>query len=156
MMRFIWKDYAPEKDAFVQDWLDDTAVRNTGIDDGWAEYVDYWIHEEDTVPGENFWCKVVSESAEPFAVLAGGLWEGVFTLSEIIVNPAMRGKGYGSAVITELLENSTAILGMEITCAKAVIFPDNIASQKAFEKAGFTFESAHPDGDAWYYIWKKA
>lgn len=38
-----------------------------------------------------------------------------------------------------------------IVKANAVIYPNNIASQKAFEKAGFTFVSAHPDEDAWNY-----
>ena len=38
--------------------------------------------------------------------------------------------------------------------ADAVIFPSNKASQKAFEKAGFKYETIHPDGDAMYYIYK--
>lgn len=46
---------------------------------------------------------------------------------------------------------SKYILGRTIKDAEAVIFPDNIASQKAFEKAGFIFYSEHPDGDAWNY-----
>lgn len=155
-MHFKWIDYSPDNAAVVESWLDDTAKRNTGCDDGWADVVDYWMHEPDSIPGENFWCKVILDNGKPFASVAVGLWDGVFTVSEIVVNPEKRGQGYGSAALKELLTNGRTILGKDIETAKAVIYPDNIASQKAFERAGFTFESAHPDGDAWYYIWKKA
>ena len=89
------------------------------------------------------------------AAIAVGLWKGELTISELIVAPEKRSRGSGSALLIELLENSGGILGKDFESAKAVIFPDNAASQKAFERAGFHFESAHPDGDAWYYVYRK-
>ena len=38
--------------------------------------------------------------------------------------------------------------------AEACIFPSNIASIKAFEKAGFQYSHSHPEGDAWYYEYR--
>ena len=50
-----------------------------------------------------------------------------------------------------MLAQSENIIGVKMKNADAVIFPGNVASQKAFEKAGFVFHSAHPDGDVWNY-----
>ena len=83
--------------------------------------------------------------------MAIALHNGIFIVSEFIIRPDKRGKHIGSSVLTELLTYSKYILGSTIKDAEAVIFPDNIASQKAFEKAGFIFYSEHPDGDAWNY-----
>ena len=38
--------------------------------------------------------------------------------------------------------------------SKAVIFPGNIASQKAFEHAGFYHHHSHEDGTALYYVYE--
>ena len=154
-MRFAWTDYHAADAEAVETWMDHTARKNTGCEDGWADYANACAEEADTVFGENFWLMVVSEDGAPFAAIAVGLWEGDLTISELVVAPEKRGCGLGPALLRELLENSGAILGKEFTTAKAVIFPDNAASQKAFEKAGFRFESAHPDGDAWYYVYTR-
>jgi RimJ/RimL family protein N-acetyltransferase len=97
------------------------------------------------------WAKMFCVDGTPVGVCLLGMENSVLTVSEILIDPMQRGKGYGSAALQELLAEGSAILGKQILSAKAVIYPDNIASQKAFEKAGFRFESAHPDGDAWYY-----
>ena len=79
----------------------------------------------------------------------------MFTIQEFIVSPSYRGKGYGTAILNELLLCSNNIIGQDISFAEAVIYPDNIASQKAFQKAGFVYTNAHPDGDAWYYQYRR-
>ncbi len=154
-MRFIWTDYHTDDDEIVEKWMDRTARENTGCEDGWSDYADACLREKDIVLNKNFWLMKVSENGEPFAAIAVGLWEGELTISELVVAPEKRGCGLGSALLIELLKNSGAILGTEYGSANAVVFPGNVASQRAFEKAGFHFESAHPDGDAWYYVYRK-
>ncbi len=73
----------------------------------------------------------------------------------LLVKPEMRGNGLGTALLRELLSDGEMIIGHQIERATAVIFPNNIASQKAFEKAGFVFDHLHEDGDAWYYRYEK-
>jgi hypothetical protein len=80
---------------------------------------------------------------------------GEFCVSEYIVAQALRGKGFGTAALLELLKNGYTIIGHDIKKAYAVIFPNNTASQKAFEKAGFAFDHAHPKGDALIYKYEK-
>ena len=150
-MKYEWIDYSHEYKTIADAWLDDEAIRFTGCDDGFDEFYKYWLNEPETKLGENFWAKIFAEDGIPVGVVAIAMWEGVFTVSEIIVCPDKRGCGAGSAALSALLAYGKSILGTEITNAKAVIFPNNVASKRAFEKAGFNFSGEHPDGDALYY-----
>lgn len=154
-MNFKWVDYNPDTMQYVEKWLDRKAVRMTGNDDGWRSFYEYWANEDDHIVGENYWCKVVFENETPFAVTALGLHEGNITIMEILVAPKMRGKGKGSKMIKELLNNGKSIIGLDIHKADAVIYTSNIASQKAFTKAGFKYKSTHEDGDAMNYVYEK-
>lgn len=152
-MKFFWTNYNPDSMAYIEEWLDDEAVKATGIDDGFQDFYEYWKNE--SVPDANFWCKVVSENDTPFAVIAIGKNEGEYIIMELVVAPHQRNKGKGALLLKELLENSKSILGQEINTAEAVIFPSNPASQRAFKKAGFVFDHAHEDGDSLYYTYSK-
>ena len=155
-MKYHWIDYSAAYAPIVAPWLDAAAQKYTGCEDGWDDYFEYWKNDSETILGKNFWGKLIFEDATPVAVLALAFAEGSFTICEFIVTPEKRGQGCGSAILRELLARGEKILGREIGAAQAVIYPRNIASQKAFENAGFRFHHAHPDGDAWYYQYAKA
>ena len=151
-MKFNWFTYNDEYKAIVDSWLDDDARRFTSIEDSWDDYVNYWFENSDPDKNEYFWSKVVAdENSVPFGVIAIGLCDGVFCISEYLIDPKKRNKGYGSTALKELLLNSEKIIGEKIECANAVIYPKNIASKKVFNKAGFAYVSTHPDGDAMYF-----
>ena len=154
-MKFTWDDYSATYRDVVETWLDEEAKKFTGCDDGFSEYYNYWVNEADTQLGENFWAKVILLDDVPVGILVPSLWEGVLSISEYLISPENRGKGIGSSALAELLKESQTILGVGFKNASAVIYPNNIPSQKAFEKAGFQFESEHPDGDAWNYKYQK-
>lgn len=154
-MRFIWRDYDKFDKSVVEEWLDDEARRTTGIDGSFEELYRYWLDKSDTTVENELWCKVVFRADKAVAALLIGCHKGEFTLSEFIVDPMLRGKGIGTAVLTELIKHSVYILGKDITFVKAVIFPDNEASKRAFEKSGFNYDSTHPDGDSMYYVHRK-
>ena len=153
-MSYVWLDYSHADAPTVEAFLDDAARRMTGCEDGWEDYYTYWENHPDTHMGENFWAKVISLDDTPLAVMALFLHDGVLSVSEYIVAPDLRGKGHGSAILRDLLANSQEVIGAKINCARAVIFPGNEASIRAFEKAGFHFASAHPDGDALCYVYE--
>lgn len=153
-MKFKWIDYSKTYNNIVESWLDEEAICFTGLDEGFEDYLHYWISNPDTKYGENFWAKVILENDLPIGIIVISLWDGEFTVPEIVVSPDRRGKGIGTAVLKEWIDFSGDIVGVCCQKAKAVIFPNNIASQKAFGKAGFIFVSAHPDGDAWNYEYR--
>lgn len=155
-MRFTWADYGEPYFDIVESWLDETAVDGLGIDDGgWKAYYEYWLDDELTHLGENFWCKIILDEDKPVAVVALFMTDdGTLTVSEYAVAPSLHGKGYGSLALRELLENGQDIIGQPISNASAIVYPNNTASQRAFEKTGFKFDHVHPDGDAWIYTYR--
>ena len=87
------------------------------------------------------------------ALIAFCLYEGKIEIMETFVVPEKRGQGIGSKVLKELLKNGQ-IIGFVIHKSEAVIYPNNIASQKAFENVGFKYHHTHEDGDAMYYVYE--
>ena len=152
-MEFIWIDYCTACENEVEALFDSDAVKFTGCDDGFKAFYDYWLGEIGT---DSFFCKVIISEEHLMGVIAlARAQDGVFTIQEFVVSPEHRGKGLGTMMLKEFLQHSMDIMGQEITVAKAVIYPDNLASQKAFSKAGFVHTLTHPDGDAMYYQYKK-
>ena len=153
-MHFVWYDYIPGKMNYIETWLDEGTVKSTGLDEGFQTFYEYWVKEDGFVVGENFWCKVVLENDEPFAVIAFCQYEHKIVIMEVLVAPDKRGQGKGSTILKELL-NGEKIVGFPIHFCEAIIYPDNIASKKAFEKAGFLYCSNHKDenGDSMYYVY---
>lgn len=153
-MNFVWHDYNPNTMGYIENWLDESAVKSTGLDEGFRQFYEYWANEDGFVVGENFWSKVVYEKDKPFAVIAFCLHEGKIIVMEIVLDPGKRGQGSGSKLLKEFLV-SEEIIGFAIHKSEAVIFPSNIASQKAFENAGFQYHHTHQDGDALYYVYER-
>lgn len=140
---FIWDSYHVDHEKVVENLLDFEAVRFTGCDEGFKAFYDYWKKELDE---NSFWCKTIFLKEKLIAVIAlAEATDGVFTIQELIVSPDCRNMGYGSAILSELLYYSSDIIGRDIHMAKAVIFSDNLASKKAFEKAGFVCVKANND-----------
>lgn len=152
-MEFAWQDYDPKTMGFVESWLDESAVKATGLDEGFRDFYEYWVKEDGYHLGENFWCKVVFQKEQPFGIVAFGKDERRVIIMELVIAPKKRGQGLGGKLLQELLAGEE-IIGFAIEQAEAVIFPSNIASQRAFEKAGFRYHHAHEDGDAFYYVYE--
>lgn len=151
-MSFIWRDYNPNTMGYIENWLDEEAVKSTGLDEGFYHFYNYWANEDGFVVGENFWCKVVYENDIPFAVIAFCSHKCKVIVMEIVVKPEKRGQGRGSTLLRELLENKE-IVGFPINKSEAVIFPGNIASQEAFKNAGYKYHYTHEDGNAMYFVY---
>ena len=154
-MSFVWRDYSPETMGYIEDWLDEGAVKSTGLDEGFRAFYEYWASEDGFVVGENYWCIVVFQDAVPVAVIAFCRHECNIMIMEMVVQPEKRGQGKGSKILKELLE-SEEIIGT-INTSEAVIYPDNTASQKAFENAGFKrfLVCEDQDGVSLRYIYRK-
>lgn len=154
-MNYEWRDYNPKTMRYIESWLDESAVKSTGLDEGFYGFYEYWANEEGFIVGENFWCKVVFENDMPFAVIAFCLDEHKIIIMEMLIAPEKRGQGKGSKLLKELL-TCKEIVGFTIQKSEAVIYPSNIASQRAFENAGFQYLHNHKDenGDSMRYVYE--
>lgn len=155
-MNFVWRDYNPATMDFVENWLDETAVRLTGLDEGFRAFYEYWANEDGFAVGENYWCKVIFENDEPFGVIALCRYKSKTSIMEVLIAPGKRGQGKGSALLRELL-SCEEILGFFIQKGVAFIYPNNTASRKAFENAGFQYldHRKDDDGDSMRYIYER-
>lgn len=61
---------------------------------------------------------------------------------DLVVNPALRGRGYGSRILANFLSRDEAACLREI---EAWIEADNAASLRCFQKAGFAAQRSEPD-----------
>lgn len=104
-MNYVWHDYDPNTMSFIESWLDENAVNSTGLDGGFRAFYAYCASEDGFIPGETFWCKVVSEDNIPFAVIAVCQHEHKAIIMEILVAPDKRGQRRGSSLLKELLSN---------------------------------------------------
>lgn len=114
-MIFEWIDYIAEYAPLIDSWLDDTAIEMTGIDEGWDSYWNAVLIDALNYPGCVDYCKMVFTDGKPIAVVAFGYYRGDVTISEIIISPEMRSKGYGSKILKELV------------CLSRIWFPDPIS-----------------------------
>lgn len=154
MINYCWRDYDPCGMAFVEAWLDEQAVAATGLDEGFRSFYEYWLKEEGFVLGENFWCKVVFEKDTPLAVAAFCRRERTILIMELLVDPKKRGCGIGTRLLQALL-GSEELIGSVIERSEAVIFPENLASQRAFQKAGYYCHHCYEDGSALLYVYER-
>lgn len=154
MSNYTWIDYDIKYAHIVEPWFDDETMYYTGCDEGWNDYYLDMINDPETILNQNSWVKIIYDGPTPIGIMSLSKDDPGYYIAEFAIAPDKRGKGIGTAVLQDLLHNSQTIIGETITEANACIFPDNPPSQKAFEKAGFHFDHAHPDGDAWYYVYK--
>ena len=70
------------------------------------------------------------------------------------MDPKKRGCGIGTRLLQTLLE-SEEIVGAAIEKSEAVIFPENLSSQRAFQKAGYFFHHCYEDGSALLYVYER-
>ena len=113
-MLFKYIDYSEKFVEITESLLDETAINNTGCDEGFHNFYNYWLEESDTILNQNFWCKLAFDGNELIGVICLGLSPTKeFTIMEIIVAPNKRGKGLGSSIIHELIDNSEKIIGKE-------------------------------------------
>lgn len=151
--QYVWCDYDPRTMQFIESWLDKDAVKATGLDDGFRDFYEYWANEDGFDVGVNYWCKVVCENNTPVAVVAFCRHEQMVLVMEIVVKPQKRGQGVGTKLLKELLGRRD-IINFVIQQSEAVIFSNNIASQRAFEKAGYQYHHTDEDGTAMYYVYR--
>jgi len=156
-MDYVWRDYNPKTMRYIESWLYESVSKFTGLDEGFCGFYEYWASEDGFVVGENFWCKVAFENDKPFAVIAFCQHEHTIIIMEVLIAPEKRGQGKGSKLLKELL-NCKEIIGFAIQKSEAVIYPGNIASQKAFENAGFKYHHNHEDenGESMNYVYERS
>ncbi|WP_158289282.1 GNAT family N-acetyltransferase [Paenibacillus flagellatus] len=91
----------------------------------------------------DYYAWIVYESGQPVGQIDAETEADGTAYVSLLVNPGLRGRGYGSRMLAALLQRPelTAVRRWE-----AGIEPDNIASIRCFRKAGFVEQEVDEDG----------
>jgi len=132
-------------------WANDAETRGWSFQSDpipWETHV-AWLATKLADPATRIF--VMGDGATPRAVVRFEAGEGDVAVVSIVVDPRERGRGWG----TKALRIACPVAVRELAAKRvdAYIKPDNHASIRAFERAGFTL-SAEPDrADALLMVW---
>ncbi|MDR2091525.1 MAG: GNAT family N-acetyltransferase [Clostridiales bacterium] len=137
-MRFVWEDYDFERHAFVDLW-ESADIKRFATKRKWSDEWKYYSDSDEYNAGRDVFCKIVKDGDAVLAALI------VFcdpkyplSINPIVVNPKYCGRGYGFAVLKELVENADKIFPSRVNGTfEVVVSKKNIASVKIFKKLGF-------------------
>jgi RimJ/RimL family protein N-acetyltransferase len=133
------------------EWANDPETRRWSFHEApipWETHV-AWLDSRLADPATRIY--IVSADGAPRAVVryeSGG--SGVAVVS-IVVNPVERGRGWGTRALR--LACPTAVRELAAKRVDAYIKPDNRASIRAFERAGFALSVDEGDADALRMAW---
>lgn len=108
---------------------------------GGIEDFDTWFAYAESQPAYRVW--VAMEGREPVGYVMIEIEDGVGGES-VAVRPDLRGNGYGAAILRALLDAPEASDAREIV---ATVCPNNRASRRCHEKAGFVQDGDEPDDE---------
>ena len=137
-----------EEAACLQQWHNAPSVYR------WVPIDDWKVYYHAVAKLQNYYIYSVYLEGKLMAYIAAEILNGSAAIC-LVVNPENHGKGIGSAVLIEMLRQSTALFG-KINSISAGIFPENKRSIRCFEKAGFQKTCKGNDGeDIYEYIIKE-
>lgn len=138
--KFVKTDFSDIKK--VSEWHKNESVRKWICIDNWAEY----FEAVKNAPG--YYLYSVYQDDTMLAHIAGESIDGWLAM-DIIVDPMKHGQGFGTAILLDMFARTPDLFG-NIHGYIANIYPNNIASKKCFEKAGFHYEKDGDDGEMVY------
>ena len=129
--------------ALLLGWRNDPDVVRfslTGRTVGASQHAN-WLAARLTRPRRRLW--IAEELGEPVGQTRVDL-EGAAGTVSIAVAPSHRGRGVGTGILRVLVSEMEA--DDEVRTLVAMVHPDNTASLRAFEHAGFTARDGRRDG----------
>lgn len=151
MSGFVWDDYSEKYKDLISDWTDDEALK-FAINTTWHDEYMYYLAEAEYEYNKGFFCKIVFDAETPIAVLILLTGDGFpVTVNPMIINPSLRGKGYGTEIVRQLISNIDELVPNHSDIIEAGVDIENTASRRIFEKNGFEMTKIHPGGDFVFY-----
>lgn len=134
---------------FLFGLVNDRSVRASSFRSGpvgWREHL-AWLRTQ--LDGVGRLCEVVEAEGVPVGLVRAE-WRDAEARISVALAKTARGQGIGAAAVSALAAKARRELGVPVV---ALIKPDNVRSQRMFERAGFHFigERAEPPCYAYAY-----
>ena len=160
-MNFTWIDYPGNYKEELDSWCDDT-VRLAIDDENISEEHDWYAEGSGYVHNKNYFCKIILENMTVIGVLfltvhkdinETYLDENIVLVDTLIVNPAMRNRGYAVKIIKEFINHVDVIIPFDKNIYIAQVHKDNEISKKLFNRLGFRFICVAGEADDDWFDW---
>ena len=145
-MQLIWIEYPNQHENEIETWCDEFAVC-FALDDNSVKAEHQWyLNSDKYTHNKNYFCKVVLDGNVPVALLMVAVFEDamkthlherIVYLDTLIINPAVRGQGYGTRVVADFLQNANEIIGVGHYIFVSQVHKDNDIAKKLCTKLGF-------------------
>ena len=165
-MKLKWADYDVKRDKHIDEWMDRDYSPNSGLIKQFAisalssiseeaEEVDWRMEEK--ILKENYpdFVKVVRHKDETVAFIIlramlildfGKTVKFSGSINPLVVNPRLIGKGYGTAVIKDLIKNSKKITGLVFENFSGIANIQNERSIRMLRGLGFSETEIYKEG----------
>jgi len=154
-MHFTWIDYPAQYKDAIETWCDDPVIRFALDSDSVKTEHQWYLDSDSFAYNRNYFCKIALDGETPVALLMLAIRGGIVYLDTLIVNPALRNRGYGARIVAEAIENAERLIGSRDNVFVAQIHKDNEISKKLAHKLGFHFiytdAEANDDWFDWVY-----
>ena len=160
-MQLTWTDYPAQYAEVVEGWCDESAHEYALDEDTIAEEHQSYLDDEYRL-GYNYFCKVALDEDIPVALLMLAvdedaskvhLHEDIVYIETLIVNPAVRQKGYATKVMQDVIQHADKLIDHADNVFVAQIHKDNDSSIKLYKKLGFTLIRTDDDEDDDWFNW---
>ncbi|UFJ42529.1 GNAT family N-acetyltransferase [Brevibacillus humidisoli] len=135
----VIREATMEDAQLLFDWRNDPVTRANSFHSeplGWETHV-AWLQQ--AVSRDDLHIFVVEDQEQPIGTFRLNRIDSGRAEISITVAPPCRGKGFGGQILTEAARVARDQLGY--TCLQAHVKESNIASRKAFFRAGYTIAS---------------
>jgi RimJ/RimL family protein N-acetyltransferase len=141
--KYVFKVCTENEIRVTSGWHKDPSIGRWIFIDDWNAYFKAVKDDPD------YFLLAAYEGAEMVAEIAAEKKGNELAVS-VIVDPRLHGKGIGRALLLKLCDEHTSLFGTGITSISAYINPENTASRRCFEKAGFVYIKNDDDGEMQY------
>ena len=86
-MNFIWRDYDSKAMGDIEAWLDDVAIKSTGLDDGFCGFFEYWQMKKDMFLDRIFGVKLFTKIMPHLGSLVFASTNAKWSLWNLLSNP---------------------------------------------------------------------
>lgn len=149
MTKLFLRPAIPDDVQLLFDWTNDPAVRAHSFSTAEIPYEEHERWFSRLLASDAAKLFILMEGERPIGQIRLELQRGAWRISYSVAT-LYRGQGYGR-ILLELMENELIALQEPVHHLTADVKADNIASQRLFERLGYTCRHVKGEDDAYHY-----
>ena len=160
--QFTWINYPAQYESEIETWCDEAAIRFALDSDSVKTEHQWYLNAEGYTHGSNYFCKIALDGETPVALVMLAVYtnettmhltENIVYIDTLIINPALRGQGYGTQILYDIIHHADRLIHSRHNIFVAQIHKDNSASKYIVNKLGFQFICTEAEANDTWFNW---